>query len=132
MTPGEISGLRGLDPETEQMLGFLDDRDDDLCTDAATEIRSLLNALDALHAKIAELEGERDRYATALRLIEKAEKEVFDEDDLEEWVTISMDMDEASRIATVALLGCTCMEVFGENPDCPAHGRDTEWSNLNG
>ncbi|MFT3967612.1 MAG: hypothetical protein QM690_17190 [Sphingobium sp.] len=71
----------------------------------------------------ADLLEENRRLREALRLIEKGETEVFDEGDTEEWVTVSMDMDEASRIATVALLNCTCMEVFGEDPNCVAHGR---------
>lgn len=27
--------------------------------------------------------------------------------------------------------GCTCMEVFGEDPDCKLHGRDTPWAKEN-
>ncbi|HEX7856261.1 MAG TPA: hypothetical protein VF503_21505 [Sphingobium sp.] len=77
-----------------------------------------INMIAAIEARDAEIARMRD----ALTLIEKAETEVFDEDDTEDWVMVSMDMDEASRIATIALLNCTCMEVFGENPDCVAHG----------
>lgn len=27
--------------------------------------------------------------------------------------------------------GCTCMEVFGEDPECALHGLETEWGKAN-
>lgn len=27
--------------------------------------------------------------------------------------------------------GCSCMEIYGEDPACVHHGRDTEWAKEN-
>jgi hypothetical protein len=92
--------------------------------DSEREANARLTAeLEAAEARVKVLED-------ALRLIEKGDTWVFD-DDLQDDVQVSMDMEEAQSIATVALLGCTCCEVFGENPQCIAHGRDTEWAKVN-
>lgn len=76
---------------------------------------------DAVLREVGTLRAENARLREGLILIQKGETTTFDEN-LNDFVHVSMDMEEARQIALVALINCTCCEVFGENPKCVAHG----------
>lgn len=42
---------------------------------------------------------------------------------------ILAELERLDRAQTAS--GCTCMEVFGEDPACKLHGRDTDWAKAN-